>query len=42
MLSGRIQVYTGDCLGAVQQAREVLIYLGILASTRQGAFKALA
>ena len=42
LFARRIQGYTGDCLGAVQQASEVLIYLGILATMQQGAFKALA
>jgi adenosylcobinamide-GDP ribazoletransferase len=32
----RIGGYTGDCLGAVQQATEVVIYLGIAASLRVG------
>ncbi|MFZ4877243.1 adenosylcobinamide-GDP ribazoletransferase [Janthinobacterium sp. Mn2066] len=30
----RIQGYTGDCLGAVQQVAEVLIYLAILSSVQ--------
>jgi adenosylcobinamide-GDP ribazoletransferase len=33
----RIGGYTGDCLGAVQQASEVIFYLGALASLRHGA-----
>jgi adenosylcobinamide-GDP ribazoletransferase len=32
MFSRRIGGYTGDCLGAVQQASEVMIYLGVLAA----------
>ncbi|GGE90808.1 adenosylcobinamide-GDP ribazoletransferase [Massilia psychrophila] len=31
----RIGGYTGDCLGAVQQASEVAIYLGVLAASGQ-------
>jgi adenosylcobinamide-GDP ribazoletransferase len=38
MFARRIGGYTGDCLGAVQQASEVMIYLGILATTGQGAW----
>ena len=34
----RIGGYTGDCLGAVQQVTEVLLYLGVLASLGQGAW----
>lgn len=33
----RIQGYTGDCLGAVQQLAEVAVYLVIVASLGQGA-----
>lgn len=33
----RLQGYTGDCLGAVQQVAEVAVYLVILASLGQGA-----
>jgi adenosylcobinamide-GDP ribazoletransferase len=33
----RLQGYTGDCLGAVQQLAEVAVYLVILASLGQGA-----
>lgn len=32
----RIGGFTGDCLGAVQQVAEVMIYLGVLASMRGG------
>jgi adenosylcobinamide-GDP ribazoletransferase len=32
----RIGGYTGDCLGAVQQVSEVMIYLCLLASVKQG------
>ena len=35
----RIGGYTGDCLGAVQQVTEVVFYLAILASLRQGALQ---
>ncbi|RJG14767.1 adenosylcobinamide-GDP ribazoletransferase [Massilia cavernae] len=34
----RIGGYTGDCLGAVQQVSEVVIYLCLLASLQQGAW----
>ncbi len=34
----RIGGYTGDCLGAVQQVTEVIIYLVILTSLQQGAW----
>ena len=37
MFSRRIGGYTGDCLGAVQQASEVMIYLGVLAALGHGA-----
>lgn len=33
----RLQGYTGDCLGAVQQLAEVAVYLVVLASLGQGA-----
>lgn len=33
----RIGGYTGDCLGAVQQVTELLLYLALLASLRHGA-----
>jgi adenosylcobinamide-GDP ribazoletransferase len=36
----RIGGYTGDCLGAVQQVAEVLIYLCVLASLGHGAWSA--
>ena len=36
--SHRIGGYTGDCLGAVQQVAEVLIYLCVLASLGRGAW----
>jgi adenosylcobinamide-GDP ribazoletransferase len=36
----RIGGYTGDCLGAVQQVAEVLIYLCVLASLSHGAWSA--
>jgi adenosylcobinamide-GDP ribazoletransferase len=32
MFRRRIGGYTGDCLGAVQQLSEVVIYLGLLAA----------
>ena len=35
----RIGGYTGDCLGAVQQASEVAIYLGVLAIAGQAAWR---
>jgi adenosylcobinamide-GDP ribazoletransferase len=31
LLTRRLQGYTGDCLGAVQQIGEVLFYLSVLA-----------
>lgn len=34
----RLGGYTGDCLGAVQQVSEVVLYLGVLASLRHGAW----
>ena len=36
MFSRRIGGYTGDCLGAVQQVSEVMIYLGVLACAGLG------
>jgi adenosylcobinamide-GDP ribazoletransferase len=38
MFARRIGGYTGDCLGAVQQVGEVMIYLGILTTMGRGAF----
>lgn len=37
MFVRRIGGYTGDCLGAVQQVTELVLYLGLLASLRHGA-----
>jgi adenosylcobinamide-GDP ribazoletransferase len=34
----RLGGYTGDCLGAVQQVTEVLLYLAVLAGARHGAW----
>ena len=36
LFSRRIGGYTGDCLGAVQQASEVMMYLGVLATLGMG------
>lgn len=36
----RIGGYTGDCLGAVQQVTEVMVYLGVLATLGRGAWPA--
>ncbi|TFW27372.1 adenosylcobinamide-GDP ribazoletransferase [Duganella callida] len=36
----RIGGYTGDCLGAVQQVTEVLLYVAVLASFQHGALSA--
>lgn len=36
----RLGGYTGDCLGAVQQVAEVMIYLAVLAMAGQGAWTA--
>jgi adenosylcobinamide-GDP ribazoletransferase len=35
----RIGGYTGDCLGAVQQLAEVVIYLAVVAGLQQGAWQ---
>ncbi|WP_426197620.1 adenosylcobinamide-GDP ribazoletransferase [Massilia sp. DWR3-1-1] len=40
LFARRIGGYTGDCLGAVQQASEVMIYLGVLATFGRGALAA--
>jgi adenosylcobinamide-GDP ribazoletransferase len=37
LFARRINGYTGDCLGAVQQASEVMFYLGVLACLQHGA-----
>jgi adenosylcobinamide-GDP ribazoletransferase len=37
-LSRRLGGYTGDCLGAVQQVAEALIYVGVLATLGHGAW----
>jgi adenosylcobinamide-GDP ribazoletransferase len=42
MFERRIGGYTGDCLGAVQQVTEALIYLCALASLGHGALQSLA
>jgi adenosylcobinamide-GDP ribazoletransferase len=40
LFARRIGGYTGDCLGAVQQASEVMIYLGVLATVSRAALAA--
>ena len=40
LFARRINGYTGDCLGAVQQVSEVMIYLAMLACLRHGALPA--
>jgi adenosylcobinamide-GDP ribazoletransferase len=37
-LHKRLGGYTGDCLGAVQQLAEALIYVGVLATLGHGAW----
>ncbi|WP_426117341.1 adenosylcobinamide-GDP ribazoletransferase [Massilia sp. PWRC2] len=37
LFARRIGGYTGDCLGAVQQVGEVMVYLGVLATLGDGA-----
>jgi adenosylcobinamide-GDP ribazoletransferase len=39
MFERRIGGYTGDCLGAVQQVTEVMIYVCVLASLGHGALR---
>ena len=38
LFARRIGGYTGDCLGAVQQVSEVMVYLGVLATLGHGAW----
>jgi adenosylcobinamide-GDP ribazoletransferase len=37
-LQSRLGGYTGDCLGAVQQVAEALIYVSVLATLGHGAW----
>jgi adenosylcobinamide-GDP ribazoletransferase len=37
-LQRRLGGYTGDCLGAVQQLAEALVYVGVLATLGHGAW----